>query len=72
MARSKGPTVEFDDAVVERETDMALLVRLPDQEESVWFPKSQVDDDSEVFDDDENSRGKLVVSEWIAQEKGLI
>jgi len=38
----------------------------------MWFPSSHVSADSEVFDDEENAEGKLVVSEWIAKERGLI
>lgn len=61
----------FENARCERATAAALLVYLEDREEPVWFPKSQVDDDSEVFDAEKNARGKLVVSEWIATQKGL-
>lgn len=64
-------TVEFENAKCIRETDMALLVRI-DAGKEVWFPKSHVDDASEVFDEDDNSEGTLVVSEWIAMQKGLV
>jgi hypothetical protein len=35
-----------------------------------WIPQSQVDDDSEIWEN--GQEGTLVVSEWIAKEKGLI
>lgn len=63
--------VEFEGAEAIGETEMALKVRLDDGRE-IWFPKSQIDDDSEVFDADGNSTGTLVVSEWIALQKGLV
>ncbi len=61
--------VEFENVVCLRETEQALLCRL-DTGEEVWFPKSQVDDDSEVYEED--GRGKLVVTAWIATQKGLV
>jgi hypothetical protein len=63
--------VELENTVCLKETDMALLCRLETGQE-VWIPKSQVDDASEVLDDDDNDRGTLVVTAWIATEKGLV
>jgi hypothetical protein len=70
MARND-KTVAFDNAKVSKMTDLALLVSIDDGEE-MWIPKSQVSPDSEVFDDGENSSGKLVITEWIATQKGLV
>jgi hypothetical protein len=66
-------TVEFEDVVVKAETPDALLCFIGDSMASteVWIPKSQIDDDSEVYDEG-SSGGTLIVSEWIAVEKGLI
>ena len=36
--------------------------------EEVWIPQSQVDDDSEVCQ--KGDVGVLIVSDWIANEKG--
>lgn len=37
----------------------------------VWFPKGKhIHDDSEVFE--EGDEGDLIISEWIANEKGLL
>ena len=64
------PTVAFEDVGVVRRTDSALLCVIDGKE--VWIPVSQIDDDSEVFDDGENGEGKLVITEWIAIQKGLV
>jgi hypothetical protein len=61
--------VRIDDVECVAETDKALRVIIDDHKE--WIPKSQVDDDSEVFDADKNSRGTLVISQWIATQKRL-
>jgi hypothetical protein len=61
-------TAEFENVVCIRETDKAILVRIDGAEH--WIPQSQVSDDSEVWH--EGDEGKLVVSEWIAKQKGLI
>ena len=53
-----------------RETDGALLVQAEGIE--VWVPKSQIHDDSEVFDGEDNSEGLLVIPEWLAEAKGLL
>lgn len=58
----------FDGVRCIRETDAALLVVIDGQQH--WMPKSHVDDDSEVYA--EGHDGELVVSEWIAVEKGLV
>lgn len=50
------------------ETASALLVVVDGQQH--WIPQSQVDDESEVYAD--KHEGELVVSEWIAVQKGLV
>lgn len=61
-------TETFKDVTAKKETDKALLCLFPDGEEH-WIPKSHVDDDSEVYR--EGDVGKLVVTKWIAEQKGL-
>lgn len=61
-------TVEFENVTVKIETEKALLCIINDAE--VWIPKSQIDDDSEVYKKD--TEGKLIVTEWIAKQKDLI
>ena len=50
-----------------RETDNAILVTDTDSGEQIWFPFSQVD--SMHFDRD--GKGTIVVTDWIAAQKGL-
>lgn len=51
-----------------RGTEAALLCRIDGKE--VWIPRSHVDDDSEVWEP--GQEGDLVISEWIATQKGLV
>lgn len=52
-----------------KETNTALLVRHDDGEE-VWYPKSQIHDDSEVYE--EGHEGEVVITYWLAKERGLV
>lgn len=54
-------------ALAKKETDKALLVEIDGDEH--WIPKSQIDDDSEVYQ--EGDEGELVVSMWLAEQKGI-
>jgi hypothetical protein len=63
------PDVTVDNCVVMKETARALLVAVPGAAEHLWFPKGQIRDSSECKND--GDRGKLVISEWIANQKGL-
>lgn len=60
--------VHIDGVVCKHETDAALLCVIDGDEH--WIPKSQIDDDSEVYEKD--GEGTLVVTQWIAEQKGLI
>lgn len=63
-------TVEFEDVHVKHATEKALLCVIDGDEH--WIPKSQIHDDSDVFDDLQNDRGTLVVTRWIAEQKRLV
>lgn len=69
-------TVEFHNISVTRETSVgepnegALLCEIGGEE--IWMPKSQISDDSEVYDGDMNSEGTLIVTRWIAEQKNLL
>lgn len=52
---------------VKRETDNAILVYDHATEEEIWFPLSQVDS----IHRDKNGHGSIVVTDWIAKQKGL-
>ena len=58
-------TVMIPEVKVLRETEKALLV-LTDEGEEVWVPKSVVDEDSEVYQKDDE--GTLIVQEWFAKK----
>jgi hypothetical protein len=49
-----------------RATDKALLCVIDGKDE--WVPKSQISDDSEVYE--AGHYGSLVVTEWLAEQKG--
>ena len=51
------------------ETEAAILVQIDDEE--VWIPRSQLHpEDNEVRE--VGDVGELVITEWIAEEKGLV
>lgn len=56
------------DAISIAETDSAVLCEIDG--EQIWIPKSQIDDDSEVWEN--GQEGVLVMTEWIAEQKGLL
>lgn len=64
---SYGETETFQ-ATCLRETENAILVDIDGSE--YWIPKSQVDDASEVWL--EGDQGDLVITQWVAEKKGLI
>lgn len=49
------------------ETDAAVLVHDYGSESDVWIPLSQV----ESMHKDKEGKGTIVVSDWIARQKGL-
>ena len=59
--------VSVPDVKCIRETEKALLCVIEGEEH--WIPKSQILDDSEVYAGEHE--GTLVITEWIAHEKGL-
>lgn len=65
--RANDEVARFD-AICVRSTEKAILVRIDGAEH--WIPQSHVHDDSEVYA--EGDEGTLVISEWIAKQKGLL
>lgn len=63
-------TATFQDAVCTKQTDRALLIECPEFDGARWIPRSQIDDDSEVYK--EGDEGALVISGWFAEKEGLI
>lgn len=60
--------VSLGNGRVKRATDLALLVEL-DTGDEPWIPKSQIHDDSEVYE--EGHEGDVVVTTWWAEKNGL-
>ncbi len=60
-------SVKIDDVSCTAETDKACLMLIGTDE--IWMPKSQIDDDSEVWKKCQD--GTLVISDWIAEKKNL-
>jgi hypothetical protein len=60
-------SVSIDDVICKAATGKAILVVIEGEE--YWIPQSQVDDDSEVWEKDDE--GTLVISDWIAEQKGI-
>jgi hypothetical protein len=61
---------EVEDAVASIETPDALLVSAPVFDQSQWIPKSQIDDSSDIHAEDD--AGVLVVTMWLARERGWV
>ena len=58
------------DVEIRGATDKALLVEYEGEE--FWIPKSQIDDDSEIYSSRQLGKtGTLVLPYWLAEEKGL-
>lgn len=58
------------EAVCLKDSGQALLIEIDGEE--FWIPQSQILPDSEVYDAGKNSEGTLVISEWIATQKGIL
>lgn len=61
---------DFQNAVCTKQTYKAILVEAPEMNdgEEIWIPKSVVDDNSEVYEED--TEGTLIIKEWFAELKG--
>lgn len=60
--------VRIDEVECKKTTPKAILVAIDGKD--YWIPQSQVDDDSEVWC--AGDYGTLVISEWIAEQKGIL
>lgn len=61
---------EIHGAVAIYETDDAILVEADEFVKSEWIPKSQITDESEVYEN--GTDGTLIVTEWFAEKRGWI
>ena len=71
------PGYDIEDAIVIHETqpghknEGALLIKAPVfGDEKVWIAKSQITEDSEVFE--AGTSGTLSITEWLAKQKGWL
>jgi hypothetical protein len=63
-----GDTEEFENVVAKGETEKAVLCEIDGEDH--WIPKSQIDDDSEVYA--KGHTGTLVITRWLAEQKNLV
>jgi hypothetical protein len=54
--------------IIRQETDRAIQVILPDLVTFLWLPRSQIESEDYRAGDEHCT---LVISDWIAQEKGI-
>lgn len=54
-----------------RTSDKAIMVKVPDAEEPIWFPKSQLHRTANQVWEYEDE-GDIIFSEWIARQKGWL
>jgi len=59
---------EIEKAKCVAKTASAILVEAPEFDKPEWIPQSQVDEDSEVYG--QGHTGTLVVSDWLAEQRG--
>ena len=61
------PDVTLADVTIERETEKAMLVKLKDAKDGLWLPLSQVKKVTRPA----TGYCTVVISAWIAKQKGL-
>lgn len=71
MAITKTNGVNLGQAQAIAGTEKALRVQLASEDHPRWIPRSQIHDDSEVYDLDDNGTGDLVVTRWFAEKERL-
>jgi hypothetical protein len=61
---------KLPDCEILKSTGKAILILIPDfDKDPIWIPLSQVDDRSEIWK--EGEKGELMISQWIAEQKGI-
>ena len=65
--RDTSDSVTFENVKGVRSTEKALLCEIDGEEH--WIPQSQITENSEVWC--EGDVGKLVVTRWLAEQKGI-
>lgn len=67
--REDDPTFEMI-CIIVRESGKAILIHGEDNDEEVWIPFSQIV--KLVRDGEGSPRARIIMSQWIAQQKGLV
>jgi hypothetical protein len=57
--------------IVHKITDKAALLEFVDLEEEIWIPLSQIENGDDLEEDDE-WEAEIYLTEWIANQKGLL
>jgi len=65
---NEGEPVTIEDVLAKGASEKAVLCVIDGEE--YWIPKSQITDDSEVYD--RGHKGKLVITRWLAQRRELV
>lgn len=65
--REDQPTIELTVTFTDVETDLAYKVIDPISKEAIWIPFSQTIERHR----DKTGHGTIVITEWIARQKGL-
>jgi len=74
MAYGELVTIEDCRVVAVSTKNESVLVHNDEWDEDLWFPDSQIDDNaSEIYSGcKRGDTGKLVITEWIAKQKGIL
>lgn len=68
----KEAPVKVDNCKVVAVGRHAILVENDEWDEPLWIPDTQIDDDSELYmQSKKGDEGTLVISAWIAKQKGI-
>lgn len=65
----RGSFVRIEGTECVGETSAAINVMITSGQPHVWIPKSQVHDDSEVYE--RGGTGALIITRWIAEQKDI-
>lgn len=68
VKHNSGPDVTLTGLTILRDSDKAILVQMEDGKE-LWLPLSQV---KEIHRTKEKGADSVVISDWIAKQKGFI
>ncbi len=60
----------IEDAEAIIESAKAICIKSAQLDQDEWIPRSQIDDDSEVYK--KGDTGECVISDWLAEQKGLL